>query len=68
MHILRKTFFSKEQQKNFKFFLRRNIECTPSTKQEVVLPQKAQNRFTQKFIAEKSLPQMAQIYTEVMVL
>ena len=30
MHILRKTFFSKEQQKNFKFFLRRNIECTPS--------------------------------------
>ena len=29
MHILRKTFFSKEQQKNFKFFLRRNIECTP---------------------------------------
>ena len=28
MHILRKTFFSKEQQKNFKFFLRRNIECT----------------------------------------
>ena len=28
--ILRKTFFSKEQQKNFKFFLRRNIECTPS--------------------------------------
>ena len=41
---------------------------TPSTKQEVVLPQKAQNRFTQKFIAEKSLPQMAQIYTEVMVL
>ena len=31
MHILRKTFFSKEQQKNFKFFLRRNIECTPSS-------------------------------------
>ena len=28
MHILRRTFFSKEQQKNFKFFLRRNIECT----------------------------------------
>ncbi|WP_298584967.1 hypothetical protein, partial [uncultured Prevotella sp.] len=27
---LRKTFFSKEQQKNFKFFLRRNIECTSS--------------------------------------
>ena len=30
MHILRRTFFSKELQKNFKFFLRRNIECTPS--------------------------------------
>ena len=28
MHILRRTFFSKELQKNFKFFLRRNIECT----------------------------------------
>jgi len=41
---------------------------TPSTKQTVVLPQKAQNRFTQKFIAEKILPQITQIYTEVMVL
>ena len=38
------------------------------TKQTVVLPQKAQNRFTQKFIAEKILPQITQIYTEVMVL
>ena len=28
MHIYRRTFFPKEQQKNFKFFLRRNIECT----------------------------------------
>ena len=34
----------------------------------MVLPQKAQNRFTQKFIAEKILPQITQIYTEVMVL
>ena len=33
MHILRRTFFSKEQQKNFKFFLRRNIECTPSQRE-----------------------------------
>ena len=29
MNNVRRTFFSKEQQKNFKFFLRRNIECTP---------------------------------------
>ena len=36
------------------------------TKQEVVLPQKARN--AQNLLAEKSLPQMAQIYTEVMVL
>ena len=36
---------------------------TPSTKQAVVLPQNPRN--AQKLLAEKGLPQIAQIYTDV---